>query len=118
MVLDASGALNHFDWNLLPCICFCALLNALSEELIFRFVIHGNLQDVVPKKNVLMLSAVLFGLPHYWGYPSGLVGVAMAGFLGYVLSKITYETQGLGLAWGIHFVQDVIIFTALFMMYY
>lgn len=40
----------------------------------------------------------------------------MAGVLGYVLCKATLETTGLGIAWVIHFVQDVIIFTALFMM--
>jgi hypothetical protein len=40
----------------------------------------------------------------------------MAGILGYLLSQIVYETRGLGLAWFIHFVQDVIIYTALMMI--
>jgi membrane protease YdiL (CAAX protease family) len=50
------------------------------------------------------------------GYPNGVIGVLMAATLGYILSKATYETQGLGIAWSIHFVQDAIIFTALSMI--
>ncbi|MDZ7899137.1 MAG: CPBP family intramembrane glutamic endopeptidase [Arcicella sp.] len=65
---------------------------------------------------VLLISAILFGLPHYQGYPNGAAGVIMAGVMGYVLSKATYETSGIGIAWAIHFVTDLIIFTALLMM--
>ncbi|TAE80973.1 MAG: CPBP family intramembrane metalloprotease, partial [Bacteroidetes bacterium] len=72
--------------------------------------------DITSKTTVLLLSAILFGLPHYAGFPNGPIGVVMAGVLGYILSKATYETQGIGIAWVIHFLQDVIIFTALFMM--
>ena len=84
--------------------------------MIYRFAINGNLVNETSKQTVLIVSAILFGLPHYMGYPNGIVGVIMAGILGYVLSKSTYETQGIGIAWAIHFIQDVIIFSALFMM--
>jgi hypothetical protein len=111
-----TQSLSNFQWHFIPWIVLFSFTNALSEELIYRFVINGNLCSVVPKAAVLLISAVLFGLPHYNGFPNGVLGVIMAGVLGFVLSKATYETGGLGIALGIHFVQDVIIFTAMLMM--
>jgi uncharacterized protein len=111
-----TNSLDNFKGYFIPFILFVSFTNSLSEELIYRFAIHGNLIHFPTKMTVLLMSAVLFGIPHYWGFPSGVIGVIMAGVLGYVLSKATYETQGLGIAWGIHFMQDLIIFTALFMM--
>lgn len=111
-----SGAAHHFQWWFLPWILLFSCANALSEELIFRFVVNGSLATIVPKIAVLLISAVLFGLPHYNGFPNGVIGVIMAGVLGYVLSKATYETGGLGIALVIHIMQDCIIFTAMFMM--
>jgi uncharacterized protein len=116
LALWQTQSLSNFQWHFLPWILFFSCTNALSEELIYRFAINGNLSSILPKTAVLLISAVLFGLPHYGGFPSGVVGVFMAGVLGYVLSKATFETGGLGIALGIHFVQDVIIFTAMLMM--
>jgi uncharacterized protein len=111
-----TNSLGNFKPYFIPFILLISLTNSLSEELIYRFAIHGNLMNSSKKMTVLLMSGVLFGIPHFYGFPSGVIGVIMAGVLGYVLSKATYETEGLGIAWGIHFVQDLIIFTALFMM--
>jgi uncharacterized protein len=111
-----TNSLGNFKLYFMPFILLLSFTNSLSEELIYRFAVNGNLMKETPKITVLLLSAVLFGIPHYWGFPSGIIGVIMAGVLGYILSKSVFETQGLGIAWGIHFVQDIIIFTALFMM--
>jgi membrane protease YdiL (CAAX protease family) len=111
-----TNSLGNFKPYFIPFILLISLSNSLSEELIYRFAIHGNLINIAPKMTILLVSAVLFGVPHFYGFPSGFIGVLMAGVLGYVLSKATYETGGLGIAWVIHFVQDIIIFTALFMM--
>jgi uncharacterized protein len=111
-----TNSLGNFRGYFIPFILLVSLSNSVSEEMIYRFAINGNLMNVAPKMTILLISAVLFGLPHFYGFPSGFIGVIMAGVLGYVLSKATYETEGLGIAWGIHFVQDLIIFTALFMM--
>jgi uncharacterized protein len=111
-----TGSLQGFQEGFIPWIILFSLTNSLAEELIFRFVLVGGLVDRYSSRTVLLCSAVLFGLPHYWGYPSGVVGVLMSGLLGYVLCKATIETKGLSIAWLIHFVQDLIIFTALFMM--
>jgi uncharacterized protein len=111
-----THSLENFRWYFLPIVLVISLTNSLSEEIIYRFAINGNLTTELPKTTVLILSGILFGLPHYFGFPSGIIGVMMSGVLGYILSKATYETQGIGIAWGIHFIQDVIIFTAIFMM--
>jgi hypothetical protein len=58
----------------------------------------------------------MFGLPHYFGTPSGVIGVLMAGFLGWLLAMSLVETQGIFLAWAIHFVQDVVIITSMILM--
>ncbi|MCB0640519.1 MAG: CPBP family intramembrane metalloprotease [Phaeodactylibacter sp.] len=114
--VQQAGRLSTFQWSFVPVILILALCNSFSEEIIFRFFLIGQLYGAAPKLTILILSAVLFGLPHYFGQPSGVVGALMAGLLGYILAKATYETQGLGIAWSIHFVQDVLIYTALFML--
>lgn len=111
-----SNSLNNFQIAFLPLILLISLTNSLSEELIYRFTVIGNLQPTTLKMTMLLISAIMFGLPHFWGFPSGIIGVIMSGVLGYILAKSVTETQGIGLAWGIHFVQDVIIFTGIFMM--
>jgi membrane protease YdiL (CAAX protease family) len=114
--LKKSNSIQSFDWSFIPLILIFALTNSFSEEIIYRFGIVGGLLNFTPKITIILISAILFGLPHYGGNPSGFVGVIMAGLMGYILAKSTIETQGLGIAWIIHFVQDVIIFTALLMM--
>jgi hypothetical protein len=54
--------------------------------------------------------AYAFGIGHFYGIPYGVIGVLMAGFLGWWLGKSMLETRGLWWAWFIHFVQDVWIF--------
>ena len=111
-----TNSLSNFQYWFIPVIIFISLTNSFSEEIIYRFVINGNLGVIVPKITILIISAILFGLPHYMGYPNGIAGVIMSAMLGYILSKATYETNGLGIALTIHFIQDLIIFTGLFMM--
>lgn len=116
LAIKQTSSLVNISVKLLPVIILLSLTNSFSEEIIFRFAVNGNLSSVSSKLTVLIVSAVLFGLPHYFGNPSGIIGVVMSTALGYILSKATYETQGLGLAIVIHFLQDVIIFTGVFMI--
>ncbi len=111
-----TGNINNFQWSFMGWVILFSLTNSLSEELIFRFGVIGNLADQYSKMTILLVSALLFGLPHYFGNPGGAVGVIMSGILGYILCKATLETRGLSVAWSIHFVQDVIIYLAIFMM--
>ena len=60
-----------------------------------------------------VISGAPFGSAHHFGTPGGPVGVVLAGFLGWFLAKSVVETRGIGLAWSVHFVLDVIIFVAI-----
>jgi ABC-type Fe3+-siderophore transport system permease subunit len=48
--------------------------------------------------------------------PSGIIGISLAGILGFVLAKSIFETQGFFWAWLIHFLQDVVIIGSLYLM--
>lgn len=111
-----TNSISNFNWSFIPLVLLFSLTNSLAEELIFRFGIVGGLFNHYPKLTIMILSAVLFGLPHFFGNPGGVIGILMSGVLGYILCKATIETKGLSIAWIIHFVQDIIIFTALMMM--
>ncbi len=90
-----------------------ALCNSLFEELIYRLGVLVPLAGTVHPSVVTLLSAVLFGLPHLRGLPSGLGGALMAGVLGWLLARSVLETQGIAWAWGIHFLQDIPIYAAM-----
>ncbi len=88
-----------------------SITNALTEELIFRLI---PLEGISLSPMVLaIISAFAFGVPHYFGTPGKFIGVAMATFLGYVAACSVLETQSIGWAWLINFVQDVPIIAML-----
>ena len=89
-----------------------AAINAGFEEIRFRCVLLARAEGVVGRAHAIWLTAVLFGLAH-WGpgnHPSGVVGAAMTGFLGWLLATSILDTRGWGWAWLIHLGADVIIF--------
>lgn len=95
---------------LLPLVLLLAGMNAFSEEVIYRGALLAPLNEVLGKSQALLLTAVLFGLWHFYGVPYGVVGVVMAGVLGWLLGKSMLETKGIFWAVFIHFWQDVAIF--------
>jgi membrane protease YdiL (CAAX protease family) len=105
----ASGRIVRF----LPWILVIAALNAANEEFQFRSVLLAHLRDVVPSGEATLLTAVLFGLGHYYGQPSGPIGVIMAGFAGWIWARSMIETRGFAWAFFIHMVQDVVILSFL-----
>ena len=88
-------------------------MNALTEELIFRAAIMQSIIHVAGPVIVVVLSGLLFGIPHYFGNPGKLPGVVMSTFLGVIAAQSIFDTGGLGWAWIMHFVQDVPIITML-----
>lgn len=97
----------------LPWILAIAVLNAASEEFQFRNLILAHLRNVFPPAETILLSAAFFSLGHYYGQPSGPIGVAMAGFAGWIWARSMIETRGSFWAFVIHMVQDIVIFTFL-----
>ena len=97
----------------IPAILIAAALNAFNEEMTYKASFLSVLEDSVGKQHALLLMAAYFGIGHFYGVPYGVVGVLMAGFLGWFLGKSMLETRGLWWAWFIHFWQDVLIFSFL-----
>lgn len=95
----------------LPGVVVLAGLNALNEEVAFRAGPLSTLREALGERQVVFLVVALFAVPHYFGVPFGLVGVAMAGAFAWWVTKSVLETRGIFWAWVIHAVQDVVIFT-------
>lgn len=98
----------------LPFTIAFALINSFVEEAITRLGVIVSLKGHLPDQYIAFVSAGIFGIAHYWGTPGGIGGVVLAGFLGWLLAKSILETKGIFWAWLIHFIQDIIIITALF----
>ncbi len=96
---------------MLPMIILFALMNSFSEELNYRAAFLSTLNGVVSNQQAIMITAAFFGLGHFYGVPYGIIGVLMAGFLGWLLGKAMLETRGFFWPWVIHFFQDVLIFS-------
>jgi uncharacterized protein len=84
-------------------------------EVAFSLGIVVPLYGTVEASYIMLISAIAFGAPHLRGMPNGLIGAVMAGFLGWLLAKSVLETHGIFWAWFIHFLQDVVIFSAFIM---
>ena len=97
----------------LPAVLLAAAVNAFNEEMTYKASFLSVLEGPVGKKQALLLMAAFFGIFHFYGIPYGIIGVIMAGFLGWILGKSMLETRGFFWAWFIHFLQDVMIFTFL-----
>lgn len=97
----------------LPLIVLLAFANSFAEGIVFRHSILGTLTNKLPKEQVIIIAAIFFGLAHYYGAPSGVIGVIMSGLLGWYLCRAMYDTRGFVAPWIIHFAQDVVIFSSL-----
>jgi membrane protease YdiL (CAAX protease family) len=102
-------------WRFLPWGIATAALNAANEEFQFRCVLLARLKHLVPEKESVLLTACFFGLAHYYGQPSGPIGVVLAGIAGWLWGKSMIETRGWTWAFAIHMVQDIVIFVFLAM---
>lgn len=105
------GALLRF----MPWVLLLSATNAFSEEVIYRLGIVVPLFGTIQTAYILLVSAIAFGAPHLRGMPNGIIGALMAGFLGWFLAKSVVDTHGMFWAWFIHFLQDVVIFSAFVM---
>ena len=92
-------------------IVLFSLTNSFAEEAIFRLGIISPALGTIDITYLALISAAIFGLAHFGGMPHGVIGMIMAGFLGWFLAKSVIETQGIFWAWSIHFIQDVVVYT-------
>jgi len=111
-VTSQHGVINDSFYSLLPLVLLFAFTNAWTEEIFARLVIVAGLTGKFNPLTICWISAIIFGVPHFFGTPSGWFGVIMSGLLGWFLAKSVIETKGIGWALFIHFLQDVVIFGA------
>lgn len=112
----ASGLNGEMLAPVLGWVLLFSLTNSLSEEILFRLGMVGALYEVVSPASLMLISAVIFGLAHFGGMPGGMMGMFLAGLLGWLLMKSVLETHGIFWAWFIHFLQDVVIFSGLVLL--
>lgn len=103
-------------WPLLPLIVVLAAANAFAEGVAYRNAVLGPLAPALPKGAVALVSAGFFGMAHFYGAPSGVIGVVMSGVLGWFLARSMLETRGFVAPWFIHFLQDVVIFSTILLL--
>lgn len=96
---------------MLPAILFLAAMNSFNEEMTYRSALLAPLEPALGYKHSLGITAIFFGIGHFYGVPYGVIGVIMASFLGWLMGKAMLETRGFFWAWFIHFLQDVLIFS-------
>jgi membrane protease YdiL (CAAX protease family) len=97
-------------WRFIPMVLVIASLNAFSEELVYRSSLLASLVRPLGVRPAHWLTAVLFGISHYYGVPYGLGGVALATVMGWFLGKAMLETKGFLWPWLLHAAADVWIF--------
>ena len=78
--------------------------STLSPELL------AHLRGVFRPAENTLLTAAFFGIGHYYGQPSGPLGVVMASFAGWIWARSMIDTRGCVWAFIIHMVQDIVIF--------
>ena len=89
-----------------------ASLNSLSEELIYRGALISVMEGDFPHWFIAIVSGIVFFLAHIKGQVKGLFVLFGSGFVGWCLAYVVLQTQGLFWSWLIHFVQDIVIFSA------
>ena len=90
-----------------------AALNAMMEEAIWRGAVQGWLLTVLPPWAAVTLQALSFGVLHWNGFPSGLIGVGLAATYGAMLGVLALRSGGLLAAIITHFAADMLIFSVL-----
>ena len=118
ITVTGNSNIKGFDklFYYLPLILLFALVNSFCEGVLFRSAILGTLKSVFPKKYVVIIAALFFGIAHYYGAPGGVLGVFMSILLGWFMCRSMYETNGFLSSWIIHFMQDVVIFSTIFQL--
>lgn len=96
---------------LLPLALMGVLIQTGAEEAVFRGYLQGQLAARFAAPLVWMgVPTVLFGLAHY--SPESMAGnvwlvVLATGLFGLIASDLTARSGSLGLAWGLHFANNV-----------
>lgn len=89
------------------------IVNATLEELVFRGVLFDALQLQWGIRVTLVGTALLFGLGHLRGYPSGILGACLAALFGLAMGVLRLWTGGQALPIAAHMAADATIYSIL-----
>lgn len=99
---------------LLPAILILALMNAFGEELAYRAAPLSQLWEVVGKRQAIWMTAIWFGLGHYYGGISfGAIGAIFFTLVAVLFGKAMLETRGLAIPVFMHLLGDVVLYLIL-----
>jgi membrane protease YdiL (CAAX protease family) len=91
-----------------------AVVNATVEEVVYRGILWGGLEELFDNVyTVIIIQAVFFGAIHYWGIPNGILGAVMATVYGLFLGVIRSRAGGLMMPILVHIFADMTIFLIL-----
>jgi membrane protease YdiL (CAAX protease family) len=91
-----------------------ALLNSFAEEAVFRGVfMHALKTTLGSERTALVLQAVVFGLVHVRGFPSGLAGMMIAGAVGLAFGHLRLRTRGILAPWLAHAIVNTLMWAYL-----
>ena len=96
---------------LAPLILTGAAINTFSEEFLFRQVLLARLIPVLGITQAIWLTALRFGVGHWFGNPSGVTGVMLATVFGWFAARSMLDTRGSGWIWSLHLINDLVIFS-------
>lgn len=96
---------------LLPAVLVFALMNAFGEELFYRAAPLSQLWQVVGKRQAIWMTALWFGLGHYYGGISfGAMGAVFFTLSAVLFGKAMLETRGLAVPVFMHLLGDVVLY--------
>jgi membrane protease YdiL (CAAX protease family) len=100
--------------HLIPATVILALMNAFGEELAYRAAPLSQLLKVVGKSHALWMTALWFGLGHYYGGISfGSIGAIFFTFVAVLFGKAMVETKGLAIPVFMHILGDLVLYIIL-----
>ncbi|MGW0228584.1 CPBP family intramembrane glutamic endopeptidase [Actinopolymorpha singaporensis] len=98
-------------WLAILGIAGFAVVNPVWEELLFRGVLLSELAAVWGARAGVVLQAALFGVAHFAGFPSGVVGMIMAGSWGFALGVMRLRSGGVLIPYLVHVAANLVIGT-------
>jgi membrane protease YdiL (CAAX protease family) len=86
-----------------------ALVNAALEEIVWRGVLQGELEELLGPAVAVGVQALSFGVQHAHGFPRGALGVVLVATWGVLLGALRRRSGGLLAPFLAHVVADVVI---------
>lgn len=91
-----------------------AVLNSLADKAVFRGVFLPALRESLGSpRTALVMQAVVFGLMHVRGLPSGYSGMVIAGVIGLAFGSLRLRSRGILALWLAHAIVNALMYACL-----